>query len=834
MSDQVEASLRKLFQEHRVVFWYDKEKELRSEFESLNLSDIEKIEIANNEFGLKYKILRQYPKKKFLLFKDGPEPEQEDNWLLDLQLATVVFSTDQAAMVLSELGLPNWFGDIVHKHKEFFRANSRIVSLKSLLDPKGNNIDLLMCMLAVCAETECKFYMVVEKLLGELSTEKNDIMHLFNRLNLADFFWQQIEKTYGYVSSAPSLDDFAIILFEFCCSHDLGNEKDDDKLNAEAHLMFRRWKNNRLNASAFERLSERYQTHLSDSLGLPAYDIKRFGKVDYFRVIDQYIIKTLVADMASQAISLSEVLKILDERRHCYWYSNFEYIYRAIFYATKFRQALASADLTMNSLSDGIKRYASSWYEIDQHYRKFVFFVRKSGQTSIFENLLETIENQYSTNFLLTLNDAWQDQVSELTEWKIEGYPRQTDFYINHVADFRRRDQKVAVIISDALRYEVAEECLREIKKQDRFEAELIPMISVLPSYTQLGQAALLPNSDLMLLESASVKSFGLSTQGTIGREKVLRLGRSQDRVKAMKADEFSNLKSDDGKAVFREHDVLYLYHNRIDVIGENPTSEERLTEAIEETIEDITRLVRKLTTANFSNILVSADHGFIYQYQCLDQADFSVADPKGNKIHFKNRRFVIGEELNETEGMKKFSSSNLGLSGDLEILIPNSINRLRIKGSGSRYVHGGATLQEIIVPILKVGKRRESDISIVDVQIIVTGRNLISSGQIAVVLFQVQPISEKLRERHLKVGIYSKDGTLISDEHSITFDYSSQSAREREVPLTFLLSREAEHFNNQDVFLQLKQKIRKTSLFEDYASHQFHLRRGISTDFDF
>ena len=37
----------------------------------------------------------------------------------------------------------------------------------------------------------------------------------------------------------------------------------------------------------------------------------------------------------------------------------------------------------------------------------------------------------------------------------------------------------------------------------------------------------------------------------------------------------------------------LYLYHNRIDAIGDKLATEERLPEAAEDAIEDLTKLVR-------------------------------------------------------------------------------------------------------------------------------------------------------------------------------------------------------------------------------------------------
>ena len=94
--------------------------------------------------------------------------------------------------------------------------------------------------------------------------------------------------------------------------------------------------------------------------------------------------------------------------------------------------------------------------------------------------------------------------------------------------------------------------------------------------------------------------------------------------------------------------------------------------------------------------------------------------------------------------------------------------------------------------------------------------------------------MSEKQQQRVLRAGIYAEDGTLISDEHILTFDYTSDNTREREMPIKFLLSRAADRFNNQDVFLKLQEQRGKTSHFDDYTSHRFQLRRGIATDFDF
>ena len=832
MTDRIVASLRRLFDEQRIVFWYDAARDMRGEFEGVDLPGVEKVEIANNEFGLKYRMLRQEPKQKFLVYKEDAEPPMAENWLLDLQLATDVFKADQAAIWLSELGLPTQFESVVRDHMEFYRSKVRIDHLKRLLTPSDTRTDVLRRMLAVCVGAEGALDTVVEELLGQLSEGQDDALRLMERANLTEFFWKQVGNVYGYQSGEPDFEDFAITLFQSAYTRALG---EDGKLNAEALLVFRRWKNNRHWAEAFGTLAEWYQDLLKIPQDLVSRSPRDLHSIDHFEEIDRHVIRSLVAAMSSQTVSSTEVLKIVRERRQSYWYPKFADIYQAIGYATEFQQAMAEANLGMTSPEEGVKRYVSSWFKLDQLYRKFIYHMQKSGQSSLLSALYETVENRYTNSFVLTVNDAWQDQVARLLEWKVPGYPRQIDFYREQTAEFRRRDQKVVVIISDALRYEVAEECLREIRKLSRFDADLKPMIGALPSYTQLGMASLLPNRALTLMPDGSggVQSFGESTQGTVNREKLLGKGRAGDRVKAMKADDFMALKADEGKEIFRDHDTLYLYHNRIDAIGDKLQTEDKLPEAAEDAIEDLTKLVRKLTTSNFSNILITADHGFLYQHRALDDVDFSVADPLGDEILFKNRRFVIGRGMKDAAGMKRFSSAELGLSGDLDVLIPNSINRMRLKGAGSRFVHGGASLQEVIVPVLRVGKRREADVGKVEVQIIVSGKSLISSGQTAVTLYQVQAVSEKLQQRDVLAGIYTSDGKLVSDEYQMTFDYISENARERELPLKFLLSREADAYNNQDVLLKLRERVGKTSHYEDYASHQFQLRRGLTTDFD-
>ncbi len=133
------------------------------------------------------------------------------------------------------------------------------------------------------------------------------------------------------------------------------------------------------------------------------------------------------------------------------------------------------------------------------------------------DSLAEQIENLYSNNYLMKLGDCFQTFVDRTSTWDAFPVRRQRAFFKHWVRPFLKKDKKVCVIISDAMRYEVGDELLRLIRQEDRYSAELEPALSMLPSYTQLGMAAVLPNEKLVITdnETCTVLVDGQSSQGT-------------------------------------------------------------------------------------------------------------------------------------------------------------------------------------------------------------------------------------------------------------------------------------------------------------------------------
>lgn len=832
MSSQIQTALTRLFDKHRIIFWYDTKQELRGDFETVSIPHVEKLEIANNEYSLKYRVLRESPDQKFLLYKEGPQPEDLDNWLLDVQLAHGEFRTDQVAIWLSELELGLEFAEVAQAHAEFFQAIKRKDALKKLLKSDDTAGQLRLKMLAVCAGSEPRMDSVVETLLQQLAEERDDGVRLIERCGLDSFLWEQLTRFYGYEASEPSLRDFVIELFKSCYAMGTDGEV---KLTGDALVFLKRWKDSRQFEQGFETLSAECAEVLGIEQDLGKRDFRDLVELDYFRLIDQKIISDLVRAVVGRTVTSGDVALWVRQRRQGHWYEEFRHLYEAIEFAARFVQMLGEARLTMGSLSEGVQRYSRSWFQLDQLYRKFTYHVRMSGQASLMGELSEQVENLYSNNYLLKLGDGFQVHVDAAPRW--EAYPvvQQKAFFEHWVRPYLRKDKRICVIISDAMRYEIGDELLGLIRQEDRYSAELEPALSNLPSYTQLGMAALLPNKSLAIADNdtGTVLVDGQSSQGTVNRTKILQAA-LDGRGQAVKAEDFMQLNREDSRELLKGNDVLYIYHNRIDHTGDKMHSEGQAFEAAEQTLDDLIRLIKKLTAANANNLLITADHGFIYQNRELDESDFLGDTVSGDDIRYRDRRFVLGKGLSASPAVHHFSSEQLGLDGDMEVQIPKSINRLRLKGSGSRFVHGGASLQEVVIPVLKVNKKRQSDVSAVEVDILRGASSVITSGQLAVILYQSGPVTEKVQPRHLRAGIYTQSGDLISDSHELSFDLTSDNPRERELQVRFVLSRKADEANGQEVFLKLEEQHAGTSHYKEYKSLRYLMRRSFTSDFDF
>ncbi len=177
----------------------------------------------------------------------------------------------------------------------------------------------------------------------------------------------------------------------------------------------------------------------------------------------------------------------------------------------------------------------------------------------------------------------------------------------------RDGDKKAVVIISDALRYEAADELGSRIRQEDRFDATLTPCLACCRATHnwEWQRSYRTPLSSTRRMRRLCSPTTSPQTEPP-SAARSLRAWRF-----AIGAEDFKALSADERRERYKANRV-YVYHNRIDATGDKPGTERQVFEAVEDTLRDIVDLVKKFASANATNIFITADHGFLFEDEAL------------------------------------------------------------------------------------------------------------------------------------------------------------------------------------------------------------------------
>ena len=816
----------------RIVIWSDPEGRYTDSLEALSLPDVTVLRVEDNEFAMKRRVLLTEPKRKFLLyrFREPDTPETvTDNWLKDMELAYGTFTADHTSLLVQELGGGSALRSVVDQYPLFFDSAQRRDELKTRLRPDDDAAAITASMVAVVLGAEERSLEALWRaLLMENAEGESTGIDTITRLGLAEFHWEGTRNIYGYTpEEEPSVDDFVAWLFnraweQFAPTHaDLGTEQ-----YANIRRDFSTWHNDFRFAESYRLLAHRAAELLGIAERIADFDLPELLSRRTFPLVDQEIIRRLAQQVQERSLTDKDVQEAVQSRAALPWHSKFKAGYEAVSTASTLLTRIDSSSWNMTSLQDGFERYTQHWFTIDQAYRQFNRNLGLYEPDSALDALKTAVETAYIRDFLTPLGQAWRRHVEGLERWETDAIPSATSFFTDQVSrPWLDKSKKIVVIVSDALRYEVGEELARRISQEDRFTARLSAMLSVLPSYTQLGMAALLPHKSLAFADEGLVEVDGTPSAGTENRSRLLTSAGGT----AIQANDLFSMKRSETRELLKSHQLLYVYHNQIDNTGDKQTTESDTFRACEVAIEELVRLVKKLANANVNNVLITADHGFLYQESRLEGQDYLSVKPHGDTLLHVNHRFALGRDLKRDPAFITFSSQQLQMTGDIEAQVPGSIHRIRTTGSGTRFVHGGASLQEIVVPVIAVNKGRSPDIHQTPVKI-VTETDKITTGQITIMLFQQEPVREKVKARRLVAGLYAGN-TLISDEITVDCSQASSEARDRFFPLTLTLSRDADAFNGKTIELRLYEPVGSQRRPYGEKAH-FTLSRTFTSDF--
>jgi len=435
--------------------------------------------------------------------------------------------------------------------------------------------------------------------------------------------------------------------------------------------------------------------------------------------------------------------------------------------------------------------YTQELFRFDQLYR---LFLASADQMELFgwdilKPLREAISACYEGWYLDQISASWGKLLEQSHErnlfqsWKLEGIHSQQDFFDDFVHPILSKNPKARafVIISDALRYEAGEELTNKLNQKSRVKATLSSMLGVLPGYTALGMASLLPHKKIAYAgQNGEIQLDGMPCGSFQDRSKILE---AHDGI-AFKADELLEMSKEDGREAVKGFRLVYIYHDRIDSTGDKASTEKQTLKAVQTALEELTSLVRIIiNNLNGSNVFITSDHGFLFQEHPLSTTDKSELSKKPDGAFLTKKRYIVGNNLKtSSKAWNGFTRDTAGTDDETEFWIPKGNNRFHFVG-GAQFVHGGAMLQEIVIPLITVkeleGKQLEkATVRKVGISLLGSSRRVVNNVQ-KFEFIQTEQVTD--RHQPLSVTVSLRDGeTLISNEVTLTFNSTSESMEER------------------------------------------------------
>jgi hypothetical protein len=818
MSRDLEERATRQFQKHdalRILFFFDPGEEEREAVDDWDHEEIRCVEAGEDQFGLKYRLEQELSGEKVFLYLPRPKPgDWSDNPLADLWVANRELQIDDVAELMEDLGLSSTDRDLVERYYGELRYKGRQRFLGRVLQGRSIDEDDLRWGLAAyhaketfddvsfrsCPRGE---QVLAAVMIGATEEEAFEaFVEQCDALNLTDLLGRRLGQRFELGTTELSRE--AVEKAAQTLKYNLLLRYVDAPVEDDPYHEL--WVDDELARNQIIGLADSWwetralKKSLEKTLGTlaPQVDETRLADVYGPDTTFGYLTPSLRRRRLERAVGAldaqpSRARRIADDLRgeekpvaaaaEAVWQMG-----------TFYRLVGDHPTLDFGEPVAFIEQYAGELYRADTAYRRAVAAYRQTRrQSSRLHDLIESAFAQFLTDyhddFVHPLNTAWQQALETQVEKKgdlnsrVAG--RQGRFHADHIAP---TGQKTAVIVSDALRYEVAQELVGELSEDARKQVDLSPTLAALPTVTSLGMAHLLPHDSITLDDEGRPEIEGRSTSGTRNRERILQS--SDPDAKALRYEDVRGKSMEEGRELFKGHPLAYIYHDRIDATGDDRDSETQVLSEIETTVDEIARLVQTLNNWNFRRVLITADHGFLYSENEIPDSMVE-SFPEAEGIRLRKSRSIVAEHIEGDHGYRFPLRALSDVDEDLTVAVPRAVNRYRLRGAGKQYAHGGASLQEMIVPTLEVNKAREDVAEKVDVRLL-SGERTIKSGALTAQLLQTESVTSGRQPRTVHAALYDDEGNVVSEEETITLDARSEDPTERKEKLVLTLGSEA------------------------------------------
>lgn len=848
---EIVATLRESFhqplkegEKRKIIFWFDKDQEFTDIIDEIVIENVKIHKLTeNNQFYTKYLLEEEDPTSHYLIYSNL-DIGMEENWLIDTVLYSRTFYADKVSLIMNELKIDPSLRNVVKRYEKFFGNKERFRKFKAYgIHSYTEEIIEIAIISVLCNLKSPDFEDALKTILMDsLNDEENKYIGLMQKFFDVNVFWKHVSNKYGYEREEKSLKTLFIHLTITALSHSvnethLANVKEyiAERNKSNALVFIDHWMHHKTDYVTYNELAEIIEKEIKLNEIVHQMNIDDFKTADTFPYFDKAIIIYIANSLDARLEDYEEYIKLINLRRAKHFYETYKYIYEALYYTVKMHQFYKEHQgaIPQQGTLETFKAYVDDYYQMDTYYRKFYVAFDNESDSEILKKLKVMVENLYTNWFMGELSSHWSQAIDKemKTDWVIPGIANQKDFYKSYIAPKINKGDRVFVIISDALRYEVGVEFAEKLNSETIGACDIQPLLGVIPSITKLGMASLLPHKNIDIDLNARVLVDSKPSSGLENRKSILEY--YVEESVAIHFQEMMAMNKAGRREFFKGKKLIYIYHDTIDAMGDKASTEVYTFSAVEKAIEELYNLVKIIRDdLSGTNIFITADHGFLYQREPLEESD-KIEKEDINAIEVK-RRYILSQEKREMNGLLDIClDSVIKNEQKLTAYVPKATIRFKMQGTGVNFVHGGASLQEIVVPFIQYknirrGQANSREIVKVDIKLTSTTRK-ITNSLFHLSFFQTEKVEEKVIPRTVVIYMADEEGNIISNEETIIGDRTSDNPEDRTFKLRFAL-KSIPYDKNKDYFLTIKD-IETGVIVEKIP---FKINLGIISDFDF
>lgn len=768
----------------KIVFWYDDAGDFAEDIDRLELANakIRKL-TGKNQFRTKMLLEREDRESNYLIYAPFSKPDIAENHLEDIMLYSKRFYADRASLITVDLGLPEELKPVIEQHIKFFGSKDRLQRFYALAVDVKTEESLRIVMMCVLAKVKvASFDELLRAVLTSGPLQENPAFIEFSKYDLLPAFWKGCGQRFGYQDKEPTLTRLTETLFLTTAGHAIRadlppqwqpflTDKAGSCITFLDSLM-----NNVQYQEGYDRLSDAAASDLQVKSTLQELAPEAIRLCDTFRCVDELLIRWILGRLLAEDVGArlddKSLTEIFAERRRMHYGSVFASAYTMLEEAL---YVIAHCHYEpAKTFDDCVEQYQQTDYAMDASYRHFYVaydtVINETEEDSPqVEALRELVETIYTNEYLGHQLPAWNETLAE--RGNFHRLTRQLDFYRQFV---QPKKEKTVVIISDALRYEVGQELWRRLSDDERYQAKLASMIAVLPSYTRLGMLALLPHQTVDFVDRKELVD-GRYVIDLAGRREILQA--VQPASDCVQFDDIRSMKKADLRKIFTGKQVVYVYHDRVDNMGES--SPDAVFSACETAIREIMELIQRLTVnANTQHFIVTADHGFIYKRDAADESDKIGGVSDKNSVI--KRRYIVSAKPVKGPGICSLPLSvTLNHDNSQYVSYPLSHNVFKAPG-GLNYVHGGSSPQELLIPMIEVRSEKNHTETRPAVIALITHLTKITNLITSIEFVQSEPVSDVVKPVTYSLYFVDKDDQMISNVETYQADSRDPSTANR------------------------------------------------------